>query len=261
MNQSNTNCTGTVAYGLLETAPQNRTRKFHFLLNGKKYFSHPAGKHSPAPNNPIISGFMQILITCLPIKQVKSLFAFLTLKKASRRLSLSIPALILLFAVSMTGSLLPQVKDTLSAAPQNDMKMSGEMKNDGGLWVRDFKNERGEISNLTVFDIDESALKEVTKKPGKADVNDADVISKFNLKGKPVIIYKYGVVTIKQLSMESLIDHTVWPVEIKTANLMAYPGKEGWGIIELNGKKELVVCYAKGSEKLLRAYKAGKDPS
>lgn len=172
-------------------------------------------------------------------------------------------ALIICFvaAAGFLSSPLIYAQDVLNSVQQEQFGMKAELKNDGSLWVRDYKNEKGEVQVLTVFDISEEILLSVTKKNTKADVTDADVIARFNIFGKPVIVCKYGVFAFRRLSMETIFDHIVWPVEITNANALAYPGKEGWGIIEINGKKELVIYQQRGSDTLIRPYKAGKDPS
>lgn len=154
-------------------------------------------------------------------------------------------------------------QEVLNSVQIEQMKLTGELKNDGSLWVRDYKNDKGEVSSLTVFDISEDILKDVTKKASKEEINNDDAVAKFNCFGKPVIVCKYGIIALRRLSMETIVDHFVWPVEITSANLAAYPNKEkdGWGILEINGKKELVIYHQRGSEKLIRPYKEGKDPS
>jgi hypothetical protein len=152
-------------------------------------------------------------------------------------------------------------QEVLNSAQIDQMKLTGELKNDGSLWVRDFKNERGELTSLTIFDIKEDILKEITHKGGKADINNDDAVAKFNCFGKPVLVCKHGLVVLRRLSMETIVDYLAWPVEITSANLTAYPQKDGWGILEINGKKELVIFSQRGSDSLIRTYKAGKDPS
>jgi hypothetical protein len=154
-------------------------------------------------------------------------------------------------------------QEVLNSIQIEQMKLTGDLKNDGSLWVRDYKNDKGEVSSLTVFDISEDLLKAVTKKASKADINNDDAVAKFNCFGKPVLVCKYGIIALRRLSMETIADSFVWPVEITSVNLTAYPNKEkeGWGILEINGKKELVVYHQRGSEKLIRPYREGKDPS
>ena len=152
-------------------------------------------------------------------------------------------------------------QEVLNSVQIEQMKLVGELKNDGSVWVRDYKNDKGDIASLTVFDISEDILKAVTKKASKGEINNDDAVAKFNCFGKPVIVCKYGVIAFRRLSMETIVDHFVWPVEITSANMTTYPNKEGWGILEINGKKELVVYHQRGSETLIRPYKAGKDPS
>lgn len=175
----------------------------------------------------------------------------------------SVLALWLLPAITFICSPELKAQDVLNSVQIEQMKLTGELKNDGSLWVRDYRNDKGETSSLTVFDISEDILKGVTKKASKEEVNNDDAVAKFNCFGKPVIVCRYGVIAMRRLSMETVVDSFVWPVEITSANLAAYPNKEkeGWGILEINGKKELVIYHQRGSEKLIRPYKEGKDPS
>jgi len=156
---------------------------------------------------------------------------------------------------------LAYAQDSLKARNSIPAGLNAELKNDGSLWIRNYVNERGETQQLTVFDLKEEDLKAVTQKNSISEIGDKDIVAKFNISGKPVIIFKHGVIAIRRLSMESVIDHVAWISEISSANILPYPGKENWGILELNGKKELVIFIQRGSDKLLRSFNTGKDPS
>lgn len=262
MNHNGSDSNTIIAYGFIHSNSANKRRIPDSLKNEKLYIPHPI-----RILNPFTSAYRSTYNT-----QTKNSDLFLTKKNKqgctmSNRIFPSnvfftaVLTIVLLIFISPAKTTTVFAQEVLNSVQMDQMTLSAELKNDGSLWVRDFKNERGDVTSLTVFDIKEDILKEVTRKATKEEVANSDAVAKFNCYGKPVVVCKFGVIAIRRLSMETIVDHVVWPVEITAVNLTGYPGKEGWGILEINGKKELVVYHQRGSETLLRPYKAGKDPS
>jgi len=168
-------------------------------------------------------------------------------------------ATLLLFGVAGTASTYAQATGQQKTEQRKNFgETGGSVKEGKTLWLTNFTNEQGETYAISTIDLDPKALKAVC---GNESATDKDIVGIFNAAGKPVIVFKHGVIALKEKSYENLVDFIVSPEEIKSAKLLEYPGKDGYGILEINGQKKLVIYYERGDSKFIRLYDPKKDPA
>jgi len=165
-------------------------------------------------------------------------------------------------AIPFVKKLLP-LAETFAAQQEKKPRVqniTAEIQPDGSIYLRNYTDEYGNQISISSKDLQEKTLLTLTRKESKEAVRQSDLVAAYTIDGKPVLVFKYGVVTTKEKSRETFEDRWVSPEEIKSSKLYEYPGKDGFGILEINGGKKLVIFYERGNEKFIRPHDANKDP-
>jgi len=143
-------------------------------------------------------------------------------------------------------------------------QLTVEIQPEKNIYLRNYYAEYGkQILSIYDLSVPSPILLAVTSKAELSQVGQDDLVKGAScaIDGKPILVFKWGVVTVKEKSYEPYFDHYKSPEEIKSAKLLEYPGKDGYGILEINEQKALVVYYEPGDKRFIRLYDPKKDPA